>query len=137
MKLSGESNTQTEIKNYTAKFAKAVTNKDFAMIGTYYEEQARWLPPGGRIVEGRAAIQTAQQKMIESGVQTLDLEAIDIIESGDFVIEIGRITVTIRPVRIVPWWTIIVKGKSVVVWRRQKDGSLKIVADIFNSDRSR
>jgi ketosteroid isomerase-like protein len=25
-------------------------------------------------------------------------------------------------------------GKSVVVWRRQKDGTLKIAVDTFNSD---
>ena len=132
-----ENNTRSEIENLTAKFAKAVTNKDFATIGAYYEDQARWLPPGGRMVEGRAAIQAAQQRMIESGVQALELEAIDIIESGDFAIEIGRITVTIRPARFFPWWTIIVKGKSVVVWRKEKDGTLKIVADTFNSDKSR
>lgn len=132
-----ENNTRVEIENLTARFATAVTNKDFATIGAFYEERARWLPLGGRIVEGRAAIRVAQQRMIESGVMALKLEVIDIIESGDFAIEIGRINVTIRPVRFFPWWTVIVKGKSVVVWRKQKDGTIKILADTFNSDKSR
>jgi ketosteroid isomerase-like protein len=54
--------TRAQIEKLTAKFAKAVTDKDFAAIG---------------------------------------------------------------PLR---------QGKSIVVWRRQKDGTLKIVADTFNSD---
>jgi Ketosteroid isomerase homolog len=93
------------------------------------------------MVEGRAAIQAAQQKMIEGGVQALDLQAVDVIEAGDFVIEIGRTTVTIQPpgaksliLLLVGKRRLTKQGKSVVVWRRQKDGALKIVVDTFNSD---
>ena len=92
------------------------------------------LPPGAPMVEGRAAIQAAQQRMIEGGVQALDLEVIDLIEAGDFVIEIGRTTVTIQPPGA---RSMIDKGKSVVVWRRQNDGTLKIAVDTFNSDAPR
>ena len=38
--------TRAEIEKLTAKFAKAVTNKDFATLGSFYEERARLLPPG-------------------------------------------------------------------------------------------
>jgi ketosteroid isomerase-like protein len=126
--------SRAEIEKLTAKFAKAVSNKDFAALGSFYEERARLLPPGAPMVEGRAAIQTAQQRMIEGGVQALDLDVIDIIEAGDFAIEIGRITVTIQPPGAK---SMIDKGKSVVVWRRQKDGALKIAVDTFNSDAHR
>ncbi len=122
---------RAEIEKLTAKFAMAVTNKDFAALGPFYEEQARLLPPGARIVKGRAAIQIAQQKMIEGGVQALDLECVDVIEAGDFAIEIGRTTVTIQ---LLGLFSITRTGKSVVVWRRQEDGTLKIVVDTFNSD---
>jgi ketosteroid isomerase-like protein len=133
--------TRAEIEKLTAKFAKAVTNKDFAALGSFYDERARFLPPGAPMVEGRAAIQAAQQKMIEGGVQVLDLQAVDVIEAGDFVIEIGRTTVTIQPsgaksliLLLVGKRRLTKQGKSVVVWRRQKDGALKIVVDTFNSD---
>jgi uncharacterized protein (TIGR02246 family) len=123
--------SRAEIEKLTAKFAKAVTSKDFAALGSFYEERARLLPPGAPMVEGRAAIQAAQQRMIEGGVQALDLDVIDIIEASDFAIEIGRTTVTIQP----PGANAMIdKGKSVVVWRRQKDGALKIAVDTFNSD---
>src|SRR5262249_31908337 len=126
--------TRAEIQALTAKFAKAVTDKDFAALGPFYEERARLLPPGAPTVEGRAAIQGAQQRMIEAGVQALDLEVVDVIEAGDFAIEIGRTTVTVQPPGGQP---MIDKGKSVVVWRRQQDGALKITVDIFNSDAPR
>lgn len=125
---------RAEIEKLTAQFAKAVTNKDFAALGPFYEERARLLPPGAPMVEGRAAIQAAQQKMIEGGVQALDLECVDVIEAGDFAIEIGRTTVTIRLLGLL---SITRTGKSVVVWRRQKDGTFKIVVDTFNSDTHR
>ena len=133
--------TRAEIEKLTAQFAKAVTDKNFAALGSLYEERARFLPPGGPMVEGRAAIQTAIQKMVEAGIQALDLQAVDVIEAGDFVIEIGRTTVTIQPPGVMSLILLLMgkrrlikHGKSIVVWRRQKDGALKIMADTFNSD---
>src|SRR5258708_11220883 len=123
--------SRAEIESLTAKFAQAVTNKDFAALGSFYEERARLLVPGTPMVEGRSAIQSAQQSMIEGGVQALDLDVIDVIEAGDLAIEIGRTTLTIQPPGGV---SVIEYGKSVVVWRRQKDGALKIAVDTFNSD---
>ncbi len=125
---------RAEIEKLTTQFAKAVTNKDFAALGPFYEERARLLPPGAPMVEGRAAIEAAQQKMIEGGVQALDLECVDVIEAGDFAVEIGRTMVTIQ---LLGLFSITRTGKSIVVWRRQKDGTLKIAVDTFNSNTHR
>jgi ketosteroid isomerase-like protein len=133
--------TRAEIEKLTTKFAKAVTDKDFAALGTLYEERGRFLPPGGPMVEGPAAIQAAIQKIVERGVQALDLKAVDVVEASDFVIEIGRTTLTIQPPGVMSLILLLMGkrkltkyGKSIVVWRRQKDGTLKIWADTFNSD---
>jgi uncharacterized protein (TIGR02246 family) len=133
--------SRAEIEKLTAKFAKAVTDKDFAAVGHFYEERARFLPPGAPMVEGRAAIQASIRKMVEGGIQTLDLHAIDVIEDAEVAIEIGRTTVTIRPPGVLALILLLMvkrrlirHGKSVVVWRRQKDGTLKIAVDTFNSD---
>jgi ketosteroid isomerase-like protein len=122
---------RAEIETLTAQFAAAVTNKDFAALGSFYEEQARLLVAGTPMVEGRAAIQIAQQHMIERGVQDLALDVVDVIEAGDLAVEIGRYTLTMQPpggARVID------RGKSVVVWRRQKGGGLKIAVDTFTSD---
>ncbi len=93
------------------------------------------------MVEGPAAIQATIQKLVERGIKTLDLRAVDVIDGGDFIIEIGRTTVTIQPPGAMALLLLLMgkrrltkHGKSIVVWRRQKDGALKIVADTFNSD---
>lgn len=133
--------SRAEIERLTAKFAQAVTTREYGVLGPYYEERARYLPPGGPMVEGPAAIQAAQQRMIERGIAALDLQAVDVIEAGDFIVEIGRVTVTIQPRGFLGFILSLVgkrrftkHGKSVVVWRRQKDGALKIMVDTFNSD---
>lgn len=133
--------SRAEIERLTARFAEAVTNREYSVLGPYYEERARYLPPGGPMVEGPAAIQVAQQRMIERGIAALDLQEVDIIEAGDFIVEIGRVTVTIQPPGFVGLLLSLIgkrrftkHGKSVVVWRRQKDGALKIMVDTFNSD---
>lgn len=133
--------TREAIQALTAEFAQLVRNKDFSAIGAYYDDQARLLLPGSPMIEGRAAIQAAQQELIESGVVALDLQAVDVIEAGDFVIEIGHITVTIQPPGVMALIPLLMgkrklmkQAKSVVVWRRQKDGTFKIAVDIFNSN---
>jgi ketosteroid isomerase-like protein len=125
--------TRAEIARLTTVFAEAVTARDYGVIGPYYDEKARLLPPGRPMVEGRNAIAAVQREMIEEGVIALDLAPVDVIESGDLVIEIGRTKVTIRPV-FAPFITFTKSGKSIVVWRKQPDGSLRIIADTFNSD---
>jgi ketosteroid isomerase-like protein len=132
---------RAEVEQHTATFASAVTSRNYAVLGPLYEPGARFLPPGGPMVIGRAAIQASVRKLVERGITALDLEAVDVIESGDLVIEIGRTTVTIQPSGIMALVLFLVgkrkltrRGKSIVVWRRQKDGALKIMADTFNSD---
>jgi ketosteroid isomerase-like protein len=125
-------NTRKEIELLTQNFAEAVTARDLDTMVSYYEESARFLPPGAAMAEGRTAIRAAQQRMLDAGVQALELEALDIIDAGDFSIEIGRTTVTIQPPGSSS--AITNHGKSVVVWHRQADGTLKIVLDILNSD---
>ena len=42
--------TRAEIEKLTAKFAKAVTDKNFAALGTFYEPRARFLPWGRTVL---------------------------------------------------------------------------------------
>jgi ketosteroid isomerase-like protein len=132
---SVDENTTTgaraEIERLTAEFAAAVTNKNFAALGSFYEERARLLVAGAPMIEGRAAIQAAQQRLIERGVQALKLDVVDVMEAGDLAVEIGRYTLTIQPS---DGPLLHDRGKSVVIWRRQNDGGLRITVDTFTSD---
>lgn len=122
---------RSQIETRDSEFSKAVGNKDAAAVSEFYEEGARFLPPGAPIVEGRAAIRLTIQGMLDAGVEGLSLEVVDVIDDGNISVDIGRFTLTVQPAGAD---SVIDNGKYVVVWRQQQDGSLKIAADIFNSD---
>ena len=55
----------------------------------------------------------------------------DVDVAGDLVVETGRYEMTFQPKGAKEMKD---KGKYVVVWKRQSDGSLKIYRDVGNSD---
>ena len=74
---------RSEVEKITATFAQAVTAKDFAALRPFYEEDARLPAPGAPYGErGRAAIVSAQQRMIVGGVQPLRPECVDLIDDA-------------------------------------------------------
>lgn len=65
-------------------------------------------------------------------ISGLALNAEDVKTSGDFAVETGTYTMTMTPKK--GGKAINDKGKHVVVWERQADGSWKAIRDMFNSD---
>jgi ketosteroid isomerase-like protein len=119
------------IESRNSEFSKAVSNKDVAALSAFYEEGARFLAPGAPLAEGRKAIGATIQVLFDAGAQALSLQVLDVIDDNDISVDIGRYTLTIQP----PGGeSVLDNGKYVVVWRAQDDGTLKIVADCFNSD---
>jgi uncharacterized protein (TIGR02246 family) len=120
-----------EVRALTARFSKAVANRDLDDLLALFESEARLLPPNAPMAEGRAAIRQVYQGVMEMGANSLDLRVVDVHESGDLVIAVGRYVHGIQP----PGGELMEdRGKYVDVFRRQPDGSLKFIADIFNSD---
>jgi len=120
-----------EVAAFNAAFSKAVSNQDVAEVVSLYADDARVLAPNAPMAEGRKAILEVFGAMIEEGVTSLDLESVDVLEDGALAVDVGRYVLGIQPPGADP---IQDHGKYVVVLRRQSDGSLKIVADAFNSD---
>ncbi|HAM02237.1 MAG TPA: DUF4440 domain-containing protein [Acidimicrobiaceae bacterium] len=122
---------RSAIESRDSEFCKAVSNKDTATLSTFYEEGARFLAPGAPLAEGRAAIRATMQGLLDAGAEALALDTIDVIDDSETSVEIGRYTLTVRPPGAD---SVIDNGKYVVVWREQADGTLRIIADCFNSD---
>jgi ketosteroid isomerase-like protein len=57
----------------------------------------------------------------------------DVLVGGDLAVETGTYEWTVQPKK---GKAMLDKGNYVTVWRRQPDGSWKIVRDISNSDRA-
>ena len=120
-----------EVAAMNAGYSKAVANQDMDEVMALYAEDARLLAPNAPIAEGRAAIQAVLQSYLDAGVNSLELQSIDVLNDGALVVDIGRYVLGMQPPGADP---VRDEGKYVVVFRREGDGTLKIVADAFNSD---
>lgn len=119
--------TRDEISELLIGFCKAVANQDTAGVGDYYATDARLLPPGAPLIEGRAGIESYLGELFAAGFRSLELDTVDVLEDGGLAVEVGRFTMGFDP-------SATEVGKYIAVYRRQSDGTLKIVADTFNSD---
>ena len=92
-----------------------------------YTRNARILPPGAAMVEGRENIKTFWRGAIEAlDVSSVKLETRDFQQLGDSGVEIGQATLMFRAAGSAP-----AVMKYVVVWKRE-DGAWKWDVDIWN-----
>jgi ketosteroid isomerase-like protein len=123
--------TRADVEARAREFSKAVANQDAAEIASLYTKDCRFMPPNLPLIEGSAGVKDFSQQMFEMGVRSLDLEVAEVLEDGDLVVVRGRYVMGIQPPGGDPIQDV---GKYVEVRRRQRDGSLKIFLDTFNSD---
>jgi len=94
-----------------------------------YTRDARILPPGAAMVDGRDRIAeywAAAAAAPQMGVRRVDLSTLDLQPLGDGAYEIGRATLTLAGgQRVSP--------RYVVVWK-QEDGAWRRRVDIWNMD---
>jgi uncharacterized protein (TIGR02246 family) len=122
--------TKDDIRAVIDAFEAAVVDRDAAAIGALYTTDAVLLAPGAPLAVGPAAIQAVFQGFIDAGAESLTLETTSFEEQGEVVIEVGRYTLGLQT----PDGTVTDVGKSLVVFARQADGSLRFKYDAFNSD---
>lgn len=124
---------EQEIRRLDEHFMTAGNAKDAkTLVNGFYADSAVLMPPNHAIVEGRDAIRTFLQGMVDAGFAGITLDTTTIESAGDLAYGRGRYTLRMTPRGQA---TVEDTGKYVVVYRRQRDGAWRAVADIFNSDR--
>lgn len=112
---------------------KAFEAKDVEGMTAFYAENASVYPPNHPIVTGREAIQELWVGLVANPGFALSWEPVNVemAKSGDlaWVQETYRFSMENAEGELQED-----RGKAVLVWKKQADGSWKIVADIFNSD---
>jgi ketosteroid isomerase-like protein len=99
--------------------------QNFDALDLVYTTQARILPPGAPMIEGREQIKAFwKQAVAGMGVTSAKLTTVDAEPAGDGVIEIGRADLTVASGQVVT-------VKYVVCWK-QEDGAWKWNVDIWN-----
>lgn len=116
--------TRDDIVAFNARFAKALTDQDVDRLVGLYTDDARLLFHGMPMVQGRSAIEAMFRKDLEAGSISIRFESDEVFEGGALVVDVGR------------YVTPGDRGKYVVVYQRQPDGTLKLAVDSATSDGS-
>lgn len=124
---TAQSNVNAEIQKLEREFERHAANKDIpGLVEAFYAEDATLLPPNNPPATGKPKIREFLQGLIDAGLTGLKLETVQVDSSGDLAYNTGKYSLRIGPNED--------NGKYVVVYRRQADGSLKAVADMFSSN---
>lgn len=116
------------------KLAKAELAKDYETILSFYADDAVSLPSYSPMMQGKDAIEESINKSKEAGYKFTDfkLTTLEVHTSGDLVYEVGKYNMTMemkgmnKPFKD--------EGKYLTIYQKQEDGSLKIKADMWNTD---
>jgi len=107
-------------------FMAAFNGGDAAGVAALYTEGAQLLPPNADVTAGREAIQAFWQGAMDMGIQSAQLEIVEVESHGDMAIEVSKYTLCGESGQVLD------KGKYIVIWKR-KSGHWKLHRDIFNS----
>ena len=120
-----------EIRALIEEWEKAAAATDVRAVAAFYTENATLLPPGMPAIKGRQNIENFWQAFFAAGASDARLRSVEIRGAEPFVYEIGEFTAMMpQP----SGGTAPGSGKYLVVWERQSDGALKMVADMFSSN---
>ena len=105
--------------------------RNFAALDEIYSANASILPPGAPMISGRSAIKEFWSNLIQAAnAKSAVLTSVEVIATGDGVVEIGRATLTVA---LEGHAESEMEVKYVVYWR-QEDGKWKWHVDIWNQD---
>ncbi len=123
---------RSAIEAANASFIDAFKRGDKVGMMAHYTDDAIVMMPNQVAWRGRAEMDKgntsflSQMSLKEGGVKTED-----VMLAGDLAVETGTFTWTLQP-KSGP--EIKDKGKYLTVWKRQTDGSWKMIRDMTNSD---
>lgn len=128
MNQSGNNN-QAVIRNNIKKMSDAFNNHDAAEMASVFMKDAFMKFPGQKPLEGRKAIEMANDQMMNQGISKLELETVEIESFGDFAYEVGEYELLTGD------GTSLDNGNYLTVWKRDGD-DWKIYRDVISSARS-
>ncbi len=113
-------------------YQAAASSKDAATVVSLYEDDALMIPPDAEMVEGIEGVRDYRFGFIETPGVALDFELIrvEVAASGDVGWTVGVGQITIEREGEAPGRDVV---RDVHTWRRQPDGSWKVVLDVWNS----
>jgi ketosteroid isomerase-like protein len=123
---------RASLREAAEAYQAAASAKDAAAVVAMYDASALMIPPDAELVEGLEGVRAYRFGFIETPGVSLDfqLTRVEVATSGDigWTFSIGAITIDRGDEP---------PGRDVVrdfhTWRKQADGSWKVVVDVWNS----
>ena len=110
---------------------EVIGKRNILALDDVYTSDAKILPPGSPLISGREAIKNFWSNLISSvNAKSAVLTSLEVIPSGDGVVEIGRATLTVEP----PGQPEAQMEVKYIVYWRQEDGKWKWHVDIWNQN---
>lgn len=123
------------IEGENGRFIEALKRGDSTGAAMNYAEDAILMQPNEPAVRGRPAIVKHYGASVNAGTLTYEQATTeDVMVRDDLAVETGSFTFTMKPTGPKAAKEVSGKGKYLTVWKKQADGSWKIVRDISNSD---
>jgi len=114
-------------------FTQAMLDNDTEKMMSLYADDIISMPSYQPTVKGIAKVRELSEMQVKSGWKTTQfaLSISDIIPTGNLTIEIGNYTMKMSGPDVPEWAD---NGKYMTIWEEQKDGSLKIKIETWNTD---
>lgn len=124
---------EAAIRETVDAWSKAAGSKELERCLSFYTEDAAVLPFGAPIAKGKDQIRHVWSMLMSNPGYSLRFgpTKIEVAQSGDLAYEIGTFDLTLANEAGKPN---AMRGKYVVVWKKQANGMWKAAADIFNTD---
>jgi Ketosteroid isomerase homolog len=131
-----QSNTdyKTKIESINKEMVKNMIEGNNEKLLSLYTDDAISMPSYQPIHDGIAAIRKANDEMAKTGVKYNSFAPVTlkVIANGNLITEIGTYKISMSmPSMDKPMDD---HGKYLTIWEKQKDGSLKVKVEIWNSD---
>jgi uncharacterized protein (TIGR02246 family) len=119
-----------QIEQAAARFSETFNRGDIAALAAMYDTGAVVFAPNAPPMAGRQNIEAFWSGARQQGFKTLDLVVNSVEPIGNHAIELGSYTLVIQPPGQAEMTD---RGKYMVIWKRQPDGTWKLYRDMFNT----
>lgn len=129
----GMSEVKAKIEKLNKIYTQAMLDNDMETMLSMYSDDIISMPSYQPMVKGIAKIKELSEAQMKSGWKTtkFELKPADILLAGNLAIEIGNYDMAMTGPGVPEWAD---SGKYMTIWEEQKDGSLKIKVETWNTD---
>jgi uncharacterized protein (TIGR02246 family) len=126
----GAATVRAQIEQAAARFSDAFNRGDVTALAAMYDTGAVVLAPNAPPMRGRQNIEAFWAGARQQGFKTVSLVVNSVELIDGHAIELGTYTLVLQPPG---QGEVTDRGKYMVLWRRQPDGTWKLYRDMFNT----